>query len=267
MPVTDGYMSRIHFKIGWRENAFVVEDMGSSHGTLLNGRKLVGPSVLQDEDLIRAGQTDFVFQMTANDPVAVPAPKTVYGQPQTTVAPTTPSVRQDSWPGIEQQASAKTGPKPPASPSQPPSDVQISLPADPGAAIPLAELPASSPWDDSDPVEKSAIPTDDDWRESEESLGQSGMDKQGTELSSTETSSKGKPDAEEWDSIWDAPAVESKPSASDTNIPAPTPPSKPAAPSGQGSNNPTRPADPDSSAESSERTSEAEEDDDWWTAD
>lgn len=83
LPVTDGYMSRVHFRIAADGSAFIVEDLGSSHGTLLNGRKLSGKTVLQDGDLIRAGQTDFVFQSGTEVRALGTAPKTVMGSPQT----------------------------------------------------------------------------------------------------------------------------------------------------------------------------------------
>lgn len=86
LPITDGYMSRQHFRIFAEANAFVIEDAGSSHGTMLNGHKLAARAVLQDGDLIKAGQTDFVFQAGTEIRASKASRKTIHGSPKTVLA-------------------------------------------------------------------------------------------------------------------------------------------------------------------------------------
>ncbi|QDU59412.1 FHA domain protein [Planctomycetes bacterium Pan216] len=62
IAISDGYISRRHFTIIATECEFMLADCGSSHGTTLNGHRVVDPVPLKDGDRIRAGSTDFVFQ-------------------------------------------------------------------------------------------------------------------------------------------------------------------------------------------------------------
>lgn len=56
----DHLVSRRHFRLVQRGFAWEVEDLGSTNGTLLNGKR-VRRARLQDGDRIRAGETELVF--------------------------------------------------------------------------------------------------------------------------------------------------------------------------------------------------------------
>lgn len=69
----DAKASKAHAAIraeaGPRGTAYVVEDLGSRNGTLVNGRKIDGPTRLQAGDRIRIGATE----LAATDDAAVAA--------------------------------------------------------------------------------------------------------------------------------------------------------------------------------------------------
>lgn len=60
--VDDARASRAHAAIRSHGGRHVVEDLGSTNGTQLNGAPLVAPQVLADGDVIRIGDTELVFR-------------------------------------------------------------------------------------------------------------------------------------------------------------------------------------------------------------
>jgi pSer/pThr/pTyr-binding forkhead associated (FHA) protein len=58
--VDDAEMSRRHFSISPKDNAYVMKDLGSTNGTWVNGKR-VSETTLKANDRIRAGKTNFVF--------------------------------------------------------------------------------------------------------------------------------------------------------------------------------------------------------------
>jgi pSer/pThr/pTyr-binding forkhead associated (FHA) protein len=59
--IMDEGMSRRHFVVTPRDNTFYVEDLSSTNGTWVNGKRLVEPHELKMFDRIRVGQLVFVF--------------------------------------------------------------------------------------------------------------------------------------------------------------------------------------------------------------
>ncbi len=57
----DRTVSRHHCRIRQREQAWWIEDLGSTNGTLLRGAPVLAPQQLRDGDEIVAGFTRFVF--------------------------------------------------------------------------------------------------------------------------------------------------------------------------------------------------------------
>lgn len=53
--LSDSYVSGYHARIFQREGRFVLEDRGSTNGTLLNGEKLTMKTYLKDKDIISIG--------------------------------------------------------------------------------------------------------------------------------------------------------------------------------------------------------------------
>jgi pSer/pThr/pTyr-binding forkhead associated (FHA) protein len=60
--IEDRYASGLHARVFSREGHFVVEDMGSTNGTLLNGATLKGEAELIDGDTVQIGDTEFRFE-------------------------------------------------------------------------------------------------------------------------------------------------------------------------------------------------------------
>jgi pSer/pThr/pTyr-binding forkhead associated (FHA) protein len=58
--IDDGELSRKHFVIAKQGSAFLIKDLGSKNGTLVND-KTVTEQALQPNDLIRAGRSTFTF--------------------------------------------------------------------------------------------------------------------------------------------------------------------------------------------------------------
>ncbi|QDV38229.1 ATP-binding protein [Tautonia plasticadhaerens] len=63
-------VSRRHARISRRDDGFVLEDLGSTGGTLLNGEAILGPSPLRDGDRIGVGG----FLLSFSGPQVVPNP-------------------------------------------------------------------------------------------------------------------------------------------------------------------------------------------------
>ncbi len=61
-PLDDGRMSRRHARLERRDGQWHVADLGSRNGTTLNGRPLSGPTPLADRDIVRTGDTLWVFR-------------------------------------------------------------------------------------------------------------------------------------------------------------------------------------------------------------
>ena len=59
--IIDESISRHHAKVWGRRGVFLVEDMGSSNGTRLNGKVITEPEVLKDGDYITVGTINVMF--------------------------------------------------------------------------------------------------------------------------------------------------------------------------------------------------------------
>jgi pSer/pThr/pTyr-binding forkhead associated (FHA) protein len=62
VPIEDRYASGVHARVFPRGDRFLVEDMNSTNGTLLNGASLRGEAELIDGDTIQIGDTVFRFE-------------------------------------------------------------------------------------------------------------------------------------------------------------------------------------------------------------
>jgi hypothetical protein len=61
--VTDPMISREHAEIRYESGAFTIADLGSTHGTFVNGQQ-VRHAALYDGSLIRLGESEFIFHVT-----------------------------------------------------------------------------------------------------------------------------------------------------------------------------------------------------------
>ncbi|MEA2348450.1 MAG: hypothetical protein QOG62_2237 [Thermoleophilaceae bacterium] len=62
IQIEDKFASNNHARLYTRAGAAYVEDLGSTNGTYLNGRRLNGSSPLAPGDSIRIGDTEFRYQ-------------------------------------------------------------------------------------------------------------------------------------------------------------------------------------------------------------
>lgn len=72
----DPAVSRRHIVVYYRNNQFIIEDLGSSNGTLLNGYLLSHPTVLCEGDIIEVGAVRFQFSESieeTDDPTEIEA--------------------------------------------------------------------------------------------------------------------------------------------------------------------------------------------------
>jgi hypothetical protein len=58
----DQFSSSRHARLVPQGDAIVLEDLGSTNGTYLNGEPLTGPQPLHDGDAIRIGDSEFTFE-------------------------------------------------------------------------------------------------------------------------------------------------------------------------------------------------------------
>lgn len=63
VTVTDNYASQLHARVFQRDGALHVEDLGSTNGTYLNGKKVTAPLPLKRGDRVKVGAT--VFEVDA----------------------------------------------------------------------------------------------------------------------------------------------------------------------------------------------------------
>ena len=83
LPLRDGRISRNHAEVELEGTRYVVRDLGSTNGTMLNGERLQGERILQDGDKILLGQT--VIKFTLVDETEAPT----WGRSSAWWAPTT----------------------------------------------------------------------------------------------------------------------------------------------------------------------------------
>lgn len=116
ITINDAEISRHHARLTFQGGKYVLEDLGSTNGTFVNGQRLAGPRVLKAGEVVSFGeQIVLVFEVSTNDPGATMV------SPRAAVVPS---------------ASRPATPPPP-----PPAEYAGSIPASPGPPGPsLTEL-------------------------------------------------------------------------------------------------------------------------------
>lgn len=112
--INDAEISRRHARLTFQGGKYVLEDLGSTNGTFVNGQRLAGPRVLKAGEVVSFGeQIVLVFEASTFDPAA------------TVASP---------------RASAVPSASRPVTPPPPPSEYSGSVPASP---MPSAPAPAA----------------------------------------------------------------------------------------------------------------------------
>ncbi len=88
--VDDPRVSRVHASLRREAGTFVLTDLGSSAGTVINGEPQTGPRVLHHGDVIALGPVEFIFE----DPSAMADPD------ETTIVLEIPEVATGSGPKL-----------------------------------------------------------------------------------------------------------------------------------------------------------------------
>lgn len=71
ISVNDAEVSRRHARLTFQGGKYVLEDMGSTNGTFVNGQRLTGPRVLKSGEVVSLGeQIVFVYEAVDSDPGA-----------------------------------------------------------------------------------------------------------------------------------------------------------------------------------------------------
>jgi predicted component of type VI protein secretion system len=66
LSVNDPEVSRQHARLTRRPEGYIIEDLGSTNGTFVNGVRITGPAALSDGDVIGLGETvTFAYQAAA----------------------------------------------------------------------------------------------------------------------------------------------------------------------------------------------------------
>src|SRR5512138_1927451 len=69
--INDAEVSRRHARLTFQGGKYVLEDLGSTNGTFVNGQRLAGPRVLKTGEVISFGeQIVLVFESVSSDPGA-----------------------------------------------------------------------------------------------------------------------------------------------------------------------------------------------------
>lgn len=71
VAINDAEMSRRHARLTFQGGKYVIEDVGSTNGTFVNGQRLAGPYVLKPGDVVAFGeQIVLMYDAVSSDPGA-----------------------------------------------------------------------------------------------------------------------------------------------------------------------------------------------------
>lgn len=109
ISINDAEVSRKHAKLVVQESGYVIEDMGSTNGTFVNGQRVSTPLLLRGGEVIALGEGVVLLFEEAADPNATMVSSR-------TAAPAKPQPRPAAKPAPPQQAYAGQVPAGPDSP-------------------------------------------------------------------------------------------------------------------------------------------------------
>jgi pSer/pThr/pTyr-binding forkhead associated (FHA) protein len=92
--INDAEISRKHSRLTFQGGKYVLEDLGSTNGTFVNGQRLVGPVVLKSGDVVSLGE-QIVLMF---DVLSAVAGATVVGSRKSVLAPVVPPPAQVAEP-------------------------------------------------------------------------------------------------------------------------------------------------------------------------
>lgn len=141
--INDPEISRRHSRLFLQGNSYVLEDMGSTNGTFVNGQRLMGPHVLRPGDVVTFGERlSLVFESTDYDQDATMVsgtPRSPYGATMVPDAEppayNAPPPRQQYYPPAGGQPEARQ--QPPSYAGQVPAPAYEAEPLPPEKRSPM----------------------------------------------------------------------------------------------------------------------------------
>ncbi len=110
--INDPQVSRHHARLTLQGSAYILEDLGSTNGTFVNGRRVAGPVTLSAGDMVGLGDTVVLAMSGAAD-----AAVTQVGRVPT--APSMPAVQRPAAPQPQMSSAEPAGEELPAAPAAP----------------------------------------------------------------------------------------------------------------------------------------------------
>jgi hypothetical protein len=74
--LSDPEISRRHARIFRQDSVYLLEDLGSTNGTFINGRRIHAPTILKDEDVVEFGESIRLQFLLVTDEEVEEAPAT-----------------------------------------------------------------------------------------------------------------------------------------------------------------------------------------------
>lgn len=115
ITINDAEISRKHSRLSFQGGKYVIEDLGSTNGTFVNGQRLAGPVVLKPGDVVSLGeQIVLMYDVINMDPGATIAPPRAARmvappvQQQPVVQPVVQPVHQTPTPAYSSAPAKKT---------------------------------------------------------------------------------------------------------------------------------------------------------------
>jgi hypothetical protein len=97
VQIAGTWVSRRHARIAWTGTGYIVEDLGSTNGTFVNGERVSGPHALESGDRLQLGeQVEFAFEAHMPAPVRAEAALPVMARSQAQAPPSQPK-RRKAW--------------------------------------------------------------------------------------------------------------------------------------------------------------------------
>lgn len=122
--INDPEVSRKHARLALQSGAYVIEDLGSTNGTFVDGQRLIGPHMLRPGETIMFGEKiSLEYEVLGFDPNA-----TLVSGAGPQVQPAAPRETYRVEPG-DYGYQQPPAPQPPAPPAQPPGYYQPPQPA------------------------------------------------------------------------------------------------------------------------------------------
>ena len=137
--VNDPEVSRKHARLTASVGGYVIEDLGSTNGTFINGQRLLGPHLLNPGELIMIGENvSLKYEATSYDPDATIVSGAAALPPAPSAAPQFQTPARQTAP-LSPKAAPEPGPTALKPPPGPPPQSQSAPPVYPGYAQPAPQ--------------------------------------------------------------------------------------------------------------------------------